>query len=110
MKKFFLYTFFAATAPTSLAPGAAVQQMSSNHTSVPVAIETAQISEHGTPTVLAGVGCFTDSDCEIIATGLADVNGSALMSRWGVVIAECVGLTVKHKCLGYVYMPASVKR
>lgn len=44
-----------------------------------------------TSSVLAGVGCFSNSDCALLANALAPLKGKSPMSRGGVVTAECLG-------------------
>ena len=89
-------TFFAIIPPVIFDP-AALNPLALNRTSTASASQTeeilivADVSDNSTSTVLPVVGCFSDADCELSASGLAAVNGITPISRGGVVTAACVG-------------------
>ena len=58
----------------------------------PEVLVAVQVADGDASTVVAGVGCFRDSDCELSANTLAPMNGTTLASRRGVVTGECVGI------------------
>ena len=48
-----------------------------------------QIPEGNSTAIVAGVGCFRDSDCALPSSGFEPINGSAPASDGGILAAEC---------------------
>ena len=51
-----------------------------------------QVPASNTSTVVVGVGCFSDADCQLSLKALVPRKGRKLVSQRGVVTGECVGL------------------
>ena len=91
-------SFFFAAVPASMSP-TMPPLLEQNRTSMSTAtgsqaqevLAIVRIADNDTSTLVPAVGCFSDADCELSARGLEAVNGSAPVSRGGVVTAECIG-------------------
>lgn len=75
-------------------------------------IVAVQVPERNTSTVVVGVGCFSDADCELSANTLAPITGTMLVSNRGVVTGKCVGIVRNEEQPGTcfcAYTAGSVK-
>ena len=113
-KNFFKFIWFYGFAPPIFfSPAAIAAPLAPNRTSTFTATASrseeilmiAEISDNGTSTVVPAVGCFSDADCELSASGLAAVNGSVPVSRRGVVTAECIGADLEERVPGVCVCP-----
>lgn len=62
-----------------------------------------QVNGSNTSSLLSGVWCFNNADCELSDNALAPLHGKSRMSRGVVMAAECLGAV--REVQGYAHVP-----
>ena len=105
--------FFALVAPELSGPAALDLMLAPNSTAMSIAkaSETEEllmivwISERNISTVVPGVGCFSDADCELSARAWQQSTAAHRLAAEGLWLQSVSGLTVTKKFLDCVYVP-----